>query len=76
MTFKGYKVKWCNLCGIAKIRCRECGTGSCSGNSCEKCSQDFDEFHKISNTILQSDIPSENKNVSEEMLIVGNVFGE
>jgi hypothetical protein len=75
MTFRGYKVQWCNLCETAIIHCDECGVGSCSGGGCPKCSDDFDEFHKISNLILKSDLPLENRNTPEDQLLV-EMFGE
>lgn len=75
MTFRGYKVQWCCLCETAIIHCDKCGVGSCSGGSCEYCSEDFDEFHKISNTILKCDLPIEDRNTPEDQLLI-ELFGE
>lgn len=75
MTFKGYKVQWCNCCETAVISCDKCENGSCNGGGCEACSEDFDEFNKISNTILKCDLPLEDRNTPEDQLLI-EMFGE
>ena len=75
MTFRGYKVQWCNLCETAIICCDECEVGSCSGGGCSKCSEDFNEFNKISNLILKCDLPLEDRNTPEDQLLI-EIFGE
>ena len=57
-----YPVTWCGQCDCASISCPDCKNGSCSGGGCEKCKEDFEEFHK-SKTRVECYLTKEEKDV-------------
>ena len=48
-----YRVSWCGTCRTAYIACVEpnCDGTSCNGGGCEKCHEDFVEFHTCKTSI-------------------------
>lgn len=48
--WKGYKLKWCDLCDTAIICCSKCDATSCNCSSCEFCHTDMVEFSSINKT--------------------------
>lgn len=46
MTWKGYKVKWCETCHVPYIVCPKCHNSTCNGGGCDFCHDIFDEFLK------------------------------
>lgn len=48
-NWKGYKIRWCGLCGAHVIGCNDpnCQATSCNGTGCEKCLNDFKDFDKF-----------------------------
>ena len=64
----GWKGKWpinyCDLCGCFSIVCPDCSHGSCSGGSCEKCNEAFDEFNKLDSDLFRS-LPEEERQCLE-----------
>lgn len=62
-----YILDWCYECDTARITCLECKNGSCSGGGCDKCINDFDEFHK-SKTCVESYLTEEERRIYDKCL--------
>ena len=46
-----HEIDWCNLCNVFIISCPECKGTTCNCHSCEKCSENFDDFNKAKTRI-------------------------
>ena len=46
MKFRGYKIRYCDLCDTPTIHCSKCTGTNCNAQGCELCNKDIDDFNK------------------------------
>jgi len=57
-TWRGYEVRWCELCRVDSIWCSACGGSTCNCCGCDKCQKDFADFDKL-NAHPEAHMPKE-----------------
>ena len=77
-TNNEYSLFWCDCCFGFSIKCNKCKTISCSGSSCESCSDDFNFFYdtnlNVESYLEENEIQTIDKffKIKELILISGN----
>lgn len=56
-----YTITWCDTCEVAIIYCPDCHNSSCNASGCEKCHDDFVEFHVLKHSVSSYLIEEEKK---------------
>lgn len=46
-TWRGYRVRWCDLCRVYVMCCQKCKGTSCNCKCCDSCRKDQEDFQAL-----------------------------